>query len=61
MSVSHSKFSFPKMDRFPTLKRQYSDVFYDLPSTQSTRVTSLGYGTKYKFDNIKGIPGPGAY
>ncbi len=38
------------------------DVFYNLPSSISTRVTGMGYGTKYQIDkNSPATPGPGAY
>ena len=58
LNNSHSKqmYSFPKASRFKLIKAPLSSVYYNIPSSRSTRSTSLGYGRKSDFTKNKNNP-----
>ena len=58
LNKSHSKqmYSFPKASRFKLSKTPSSSVFYNIPSSRSSRSTSMGYGTKSDFTKNKNNP-----
>ena len=50
-STTKQAYSFGKANRFNNNKKiDFSFHFYDIPSTQSKRYTSLGYGKKGEYD-----------
>ena len=59
-STSKMLYSFPKGKRFP--KDNVIDLpFYDLPDIRSKRTTSMGYGSKSRFEDLRKIPSPDKY
>ena len=53
-SLSKQMYSFPKAQRFQSLKKSSSATFlYNIPSMMSTRKTFIGYGKKYDFTKEK--------
>ena len=48
-STSKAMFAFSKAARFHTASKDNSTFFYNLPSVQSNRSTSIGYGQKTNF------------
>lgn len=48
-SSAHAKFAFGKDRRFPNIRLQHESVGYTLPSTQSGRHSTFGYGNRKVF------------
>jgi hypothetical protein len=54
--------SFPKARKDATTQKPICQVFYDLPSSKSSRTAAFGYGTKYDFTKeATNNPPPNAY
>jgi hypothetical protein len=59
-STSKMLYSFPKDKRFP--KEALLDTpYYTLPNIASNRATSMGFGNKTSFEDIRGFPSPDKY
>ena len=59
-STSKMLYSFPKDQRFH--KEPRVDIpYYNLPDIRSKRTTSLGFGSKTKFEDLRGVPSPDKY
>lgn len=59
-STSKMLFSFPKDQRFHTEQR-LDPPFYTLPDIKDKRSTSLGFGIKTCFEDLRVIPSPNKY
>ncbi len=59
-STSKMLYSFSKQKRFHT-DSSLDVPFYDLPSIKDKRSTSLGFGIKTCFEDVRGIPPPDKY
>jgi len=62
-SSAKYQWSFSKSSRFPDKRGYTQTISYDLPSSRSTRKTSLGHGNRSKiFDGVNlAHPPPGLY
>ena len=48
-STSKQMYKFSKAIRFPSLKKPYNALYYNLPSVKDRFTTTFGYGKKYDF------------
>ena len=46
-STAKQKFSFGKGPRFPSVKRQETEITYELPSSFNKRAPSFGIGERF--------------
>lgn len=62
-SVSKNRWSIPKAKRFQGLTPSaVTDSIYELPSTRTSRTTTLGHGSKYDFTaQARDGPAPNQY
>ena len=55
-SLAKMLYTFPKSIRFKNLKQNNRPMAYDLPSTQMTRTTTLGWGERSDFTRGRRAP-----
>ena len=53
-------YSFPKDKRFHD-EAKVDVPYYNLPNIRSKRTTSMGFGSKTRFEDLRGIPSPDKY